>query len=120
MVMRPPNDFRADGPAPDAGHRIQPPTCPSRWFSFGSPDYSSGPAAIFNCGDNKIASFSHALSNTVEKGASRQKSPQKAKTHRKTWGCGHGGLLTRYPTRDTVRPVSRVTTDSYGDSRPES
>lgn len=34
-------------------------------------------AAIFNCNGNKIALFLHAFSNTVEKGASRQKSRPK-------------------------------------------
>jgi hypothetical protein len=40
-------------------------------------DTREGYAIIFNCNGNKIASFLHAFSNTVEKGASRQKSQPK-------------------------------------------
>jgi hypothetical protein len=43
-------------------------------------------AAIFNCNGNKIALFLHAFSNTVEKGASRQKSRPKPENSQKNMG----------------------------------
>ena len=43
-------------------------------------------SVIFNRNGNKIALFLHAFSNTVEKGASRQKSPLKTENSQKNMG----------------------------------